>query len=118
MELRVGNAGANTVDDHVRVLAAALEQIPHSSQSKILVRVDGAGATHGLLQHLEALNTKRRTVRYTVGWEITPEDEAAIARLPEHAWETSLKQDGDLQAGYQVAESTYLKTCDGWPEGM
>jgi Transposase DDE domain group 1 len=118
MELRAGNAGANTVDDHVRVLAAALDQIPHSSQSKILVRVDGAGATHGLLEHLEALNTKRRTIRYTVGWKITPEDESAIAKLPEHAWETSLKQDGDLQAGYQAAELTGLNTRDGWPDGM
>jgi hypothetical protein len=118
MELRAGNAGANTVDDHIRVLAAALDQIPHSSQSKILVRVDGAGATHGLLEHLEALNTKRRTVRYTVGWKITPEDETAIAQLPEHVWETSLKQDGDLQEGYQVAELTGLNTRDGWPEGM
>jgi hypothetical protein len=24
---------------------------------------------------------KRRTVRYTVGWKITPEDESAIARI-------------------------------------
>jgi hypothetical protein len=39
-------------------------------------------------------------------------------RLPESAWETSLKQDGDLQTGYQVAELTYLNTRDGWPEGM
>ncbi|MET7515772.1 transposase, partial [Streptomyces sp. NPDC005480] len=85
MELRAGNAGANTVSDHLRVLACALAQIPHSSQSKLLVRVDGAGATHGLLEHLTALNTKRRTVRYTVGWKITPEDEAAIAKLPASA---------------------------------
>ncbi|MFM9444317.1 transposase [Streptomyces acidiscabies] len=118
MELRAGNAGANTVDDHIRVLAAALDQIPHSSRSKILVRVDGAGATHGLLEHLEALNTKRRTARYTVGWKITPEDEVAVAKLPESARETSLKQDGDLQAGYQVAELTGLNTRDGWPQGM
>lgn len=118
MELRPGNAGANTVDDHLRVLAACLEQIPDSSKSKLLIRVDGAGATHGLLEHLEALNTRRRTVRFTVGWKITPEDEAAIAKLPESAWETSLKQDGDLQAGYQVAELTGLSTRDGWPEGM
>ncbi|MFJ9752960.1 hypothetical protein [Streptomyces chartreusis] len=45
--------------------------------------MDGAGATHGLLEHLEALNTTRRTVRYTVGWKITDDDERAIARLPE-----------------------------------
>ncbi|WP_328783196.1 hypothetical protein OIE52_16240 [Streptomyces canus] len=52
----------------------------------------------------QALNTTRRTVRYTVGWTITPEDERAIARLPEAAWETSLRQDGEVQEGYFVAE--------------
>ncbi|WP_406170038.1 transposase [Streptomyces canus] len=104
MELREGNAGANTVADHLRVLDAALAQIPRSSQAKILVRVDGAGATHGLLKRRQALNTTRRTVRYTVGWTITPEDERAIARLPEAAWETSLRQDGEVQEGYFVAE--------------
>jgi hypothetical protein len=70
MLLREGNAGANTVADHIRVLTGALAQIPHSSATKILVRVDGAGATHDLLTHLETLNTTRRTVRYTVGWKI------------------------------------------------
>lgn len=118
MELRAGNAGANTVADHVRVLADALAQIPHSSQAKILVRVDGAGATHGLLEHLESLNTARRTVRYTVGWKMTDADEQAIARLPEGARETSLMQNGDLQEGYFVAELTGLNTREGWPEGM
>ncbi len=82
MELREGNADANTVADHLRVLDAALAQIPRSSQAKILVRVDGAGATHGLLKRLQALNTTRRTARYTVGWTITPEDERAVARSP------------------------------------
>jgi hypothetical protein len=118
MELRPGNAGANTVEDHLRVLDACLEQIPHSSQSKLLIRVDGAGATHGLLEHLEALNTTRRTVRYTVGWKITAEDEAAIAQLPPNPWETSLTQGGQLQEGYEIAELTGLNTRDGWPEGM
>lgn len=118
MELRPGNAGANTVADHVRVLTAALEQIPDSSRAKILVRVDGAGATHGLLEHLEDLNTARRTVRYTVGWKMTDADEEAIARLPKTAWETSVKQDGEAQEGYFVAELTGLNTREGWPEGM
>lgn len=117
MELRPGNAGANTVADHLRVLAAALAQIPHSSQAKLLIRADGAGATHGLLEHLVALNTARRTVRFSVGWKITDEDEAAIAKLPETAWETSLKQDGSLQAAYFVAELTGLNTREGWPDG-
>lgn len=40
--------------DHITVLTKALAQIPGSSAAEILVRVDGAGATHGLLEHLEA----------------------------------------------------------------
>lgn len=118
MLLRPGNAGANTVADHLAVLTEALAQIPGSSAAKILVRVDGAGATHGLLEHLEALNTTRRTVRYTVGWKITEDDEKAIARLPEAAWEASVHQDGSLQEGYFVAELTGVNTREGWPEGM
>ena len=67
MLLRPGNAGSNTVADHLKVLADAIAQIPPDRRAKILVRVDGAGATHELLEHLRSLNTNRRTVRYTVG---------------------------------------------------
>ncbi|MFI1936909.1 transposase [Streptomyces purpureus] len=80
--------------------------------------MDGAGATHGLHEHLRDLNTMRRTVRFTTGWMITDEDEQAIARLPEAAWETSLRQDGSLQEGYHVAELTGLNTREGWIKGM
>lgn len=118
MLLRSGNAGANTVADHVTVLTEALKQIPGSSHAKILVRVDGAGATHELLEHLEALNTARRTVRYTVGWKMTDADEQAIALIPEDAWEDSLRQDGDIQNGYHVAELTGVNRRQGWPDGM
>ncbi|MBT2458751.1 IS1380 family transposase [Streptomyces sp. ISL-86] len=118
MWLRPGNAGSNTVTDHITVLTDALAQTPGASTAKILVRVDGAGATHGLIGHLLALNTRRRTVRFTTGWKITDVDEKAIDRLPENAWETSLNQDGTLQEGYFVAELTGVNTRDGWPEGM
>lgn len=56
MELRAGNAGANTSADHVWVLTDALAQIPGSSRAKLLIRIDGAGAAHALLEHLQALN--------------------------------------------------------------
>jgi hypothetical protein len=97
MLLRLGNSGANTVADHVTVLAEALAQIPDSCQAKILVRIDGAGTTHDRLKHLEGLNTARRTVRYSVGWKMTDADEKATVKLPENAWETSLEQDGTWQ---------------------
>jgi hypothetical protein len=118
MLLRPGNAGANTVADHITVLTRALAQIPGSCRAKILVRIDGAGATHDLLKHLEGLNTARRTVRYSVGWKMTDADEQAIAKVPEVAWETSLNQDGALQEGYFLAELTDVNTRENWPEGM
>jgi hypothetical protein len=100
------------------VLTAALAQVPGSAHAKILIRVDGAGATHELLEHVEKLNTARRTVRYLVGWTITDADERAIATLPEQAWEAALRQDGEVQEGYAIAELTGLNTRTGWPEGM
>ncbi|MER7960124.1 IS1380 family transposase [Streptomyces sp. NPDC096030] len=118
MLLRPGNAGSNTTADHITVLTDALAQVPGASTAKILVRVDGAGATHGLHEHLRDLNTRRRTVRFTTGWTITAEDEAAIALLPERAWQNSLHQDGSLQEGYFVAELTGLNRRDGWIKGM
>ncbi|MCY0963506.1 IS1380 family transposase, partial [Streptomyces sp. H27-H5] len=118
MRLRPGNAGSNTATDHIRVLSDALAQTPGQATAKILVRVDGAGATHELHEHLAALNTRRRTVRFTTGWTITDADEKAIAKLPETAWETSLNQDGTVQEGYFVAELTGLNTRTGWIKGM
>ena len=118
MLLREGRAGSNTAADHLTVLTAALAQVPDSSHAKILVRVDGAGATHELLEHLERLNTARRTVRYLVGWTVTADDEAAVGKLPERAWEAALRQDGDIQDGYGIAELTGVNTRTGWPQGM
>lgn len=117
MLLRPGNAGSNTAADHIQVLCDALAQTPGQSTAKILVRVDGAGATHELLKHLAALNTRRRTVRFTTGWTITDADEKAIAKLPEKAWEDSLKQNGEVQEGYGAAELTDLNTRKLGPRG-
>ncbi len=118
MLLREGNAGANTVTDHLRVLADALRQVPDSSAAKILIRIDGAGATHDLLDHLEALNTARRTVRYLVGWKMTDADETAISLLPDIAWGDTLAQHGTTVPTAHIAELTDLSTRPGWPEGM
>ena len=55
MLLRPGNAGSNTFADHAAVLTAALRQIPSRMRSRLLVRVDGAGASHELITHLLSL---------------------------------------------------------------
>ncbi|WP_430792084.1 transposase, partial [Actinoplanes sp. G11-F43] len=119
MLLRPGNAGSNTVADHIRVLADAIDQVPLAYRRKILVRVDGAGATHDLLRHLDQMNRLWRSVRFTVGWKITEADETAIATLPETAWTDSLNQDGTPAGSAQVAELTGLNTrLHDWPHGL
>src|SRR5882724_2960703 len=88
MLLRPGNAGSNTFADHLTVLTAALRQIPARMRSELLVRVDGAGASHELITHLLSLSSRRRTVLFTSGWAITEADEQAIGLMPASAWQT------------------------------
>jgi hypothetical protein len=80
MLLRPGNAGSNTFTDHRDVLAAALRQVPARFRRKILVRVDGAGASHELVKHLLSLSSARRIVLFTCGWMITSATRMPSAR--------------------------------------
>jgi hypothetical protein len=119
MLLRPGNAGSNTFTDHKEVLAAALRQVPARFRSKILVRVDGAGASHDLVNHLLSLSSPRKTLLFTCGWMITGADEAAIMQLPPDAWKPGIGQDGETEADKDVAEITHLMSRAGkWPGGL
>lgn len=119
MLLRPGNAGSNTFEDHKEVLAAALKQVPAPCRRRILVRIDGAGASHKLIEHLLTLTTKRKTLLFTCGWTILGTDEEAIAALPEDAWQPGLLQDGGLEDDKDAAEITHLMSRAGdWPDGL
>jgi Transposase DDE domain group 1 len=116
---RPGNAGSNTVTGHIRVLGEAIAQLPVTYRRKILVRIDGAGATHELMEHLQQMNRLWRSVKFTVGWTITATDEAAIAALPADAWTSSLEQDGTATDQAHVAELTGLnQRVDNWIDGL
>ncbi len=119
MLLRPGNAGSNTVCDHIEVLAGAIAQVPARMRSKLMVRADGAGASHELIEHLLSLGSPRRTVLFTCGWMITFADEDAIRMLPASAWQPGLDQDGNPEEGKHVAEITHLMSRAGkWPAGL
>jgi hypothetical protein len=119
MLLRPGNAGSNTFTDHLAVLTAALRQVPSRMRSKLLVRVDGAGASHELISHLLSLSSRRRTMLFTCGWAITDADEQAIRLLPSGAWQAAVDQDGVVQQDKHVAEITHLLSrAAGWPAGL
>jgi hypothetical protein len=119
MLLRPGNAGSNTFTDHKEVLAAALRQVPARFRKRILVRVDGAGASHELIEHLLSLSSPRKTVLFTCGWMITGADEAAIMQVPQDAWKPGISQDGEAEEEKDVAEITHLMSRAGkWPGGL
>jgi hypothetical protein len=119
MLLRPGSAGPDTVTDHVEVLGAAIAQVPARFRGRIMVRVDGAGASHELIDHLLKLASPRRKVLFTCGWMITPADEDAIRLLPGSAWKPGVDQDGNPEEDKHVAEITHLMSRAGkWPEGL
>jgi hypothetical protein len=69
--LRTGSAGANTTADHLQVLEQAITQIPTRYRRDLLITVDGAGASHGLVEHISALNARPGYgVHYSIGCEL------------------------------------------------
>ena len=119
MLLRPGNAGSNTFTDHREVLAAAIRQVPARFRRTILVRVDGAGASHELVNHLLSMSSARKTALFTCGWMITAADEAAIMQVPRDAWKPGTAQDGAMEEDKDVAEITHLMSRAGnWPGGL
>ncbi len=118
IELRPGNAGANTTADHITVLAAAIGQVPAKHRRSILVRADGAGCTYGFLDWLAAQNEIRgRHVEFSVGFAMTEHVRAAIGCLPARAWTPAINADGELREGGDVAELTGLLDLTRYPQG-
>jgi len=119
VSLRAGNAGSNTTTDHIDVLTAAIAQVPATHRRNMLIRADGAGASHGLLDWLTAQGRLRgRRLAYSVGFAVTEKVRAAIALLPQTAWSAALDADGGVRDGGDVAELTGLLELSRWPAGM
>jgi DDE family transposase len=116
--LRRGNAGSNTVADHITVLRQALAQLPGGRRPKknVLVRVDGAGGTHELIAWLTG-----RRLSYSVGFSL-PGDlvsiQAKLAAIPEEAWTPAYDAGGQVRPGAWVVEMTGMFDLTGWPPGM
>ncbi|WP_460806926.1 IS1380 family transposase [Micromonospora zhanjiangensis] len=119
IQLRPGNAGANTAADHLHVLGEAFAQVPAAHRRHLLVRADSAGATHAVLDWLTTQDVKRgRTIEYSIGWSIGEAERQAITGVPTSAWTPAINADGGLRDGAHVAELTGLLTLTGWPAGM
>jgi hypothetical protein len=117
--LRPGNAGSNTAADHVVVIREALRQLPFPSTGrigrKVLVRIDGAGATHDVVDYLVA-----RGLSYSVGFSLPEATPDLLTLIPDNAWTQAYDSDGKARDGAWVAELTGLLDLskNKWPAGM
>lgn len=118
MLLRPGNAGSNTATDHLTVLKQALPQLPGHQPGrrpgrKILIRIDGAGATHTLLNWIT-----RQRLSYSIGFGLPDNISDLLTLIPDQVWAPAIDAEGQLRDGAWVAEVTDLLTLTGWPKGM
>ena len=125
--LRPGNAGSNTVADHITVLDGAIGQLPTEIASghqegedaefvkrAVIVRADSAGCTEGFLSACRA-----RNVGFFVSARSNAQVTAAIfdAIGVEGVWLASLSQDGEEREESAVCELTSLIDDDKLPAG-
>ncbi len=100
--LRPGNAGSNTASDHKLVLDLALGQLDREALAgEILVRGDGAGATHEL-----CLYCREGQMLFSFGFDLTEPVLKAIGQMPESAWVKAIRADGSEREHSQVSEIT------------
>jgi hypothetical protein len=114
MILWPGNAGSNTGQDHIEVLAMALLALPWPTRGQpILVRADAAGATHAFVHELVG-----RNLWFSIGFDCDQRVQQAILELPEPAWQPAVDPDGRPRRGAWVAELAPLDLAGvGWPQG-
>jgi hypothetical protein len=127
--LRPGNAGANTVTDHLGVLDDAIAQLPPEAAAghrpgegaelvarAVVVRADSAGCTHGFVW-----GCRERNIGFAVVARSNRQVAAAISRTYTETgtgrWAPARRQNGELRDGAQVAELTDLVDTSGWPAG-
>jgi hypothetical protein len=124
--LRPGNAGANTIVDHVTVLDQAIAQLPeeiavghrHGDDAGLVrravqVRCDSAGCTDFVWR------ARERNVGFAVVARSNASIHGAISRIAvdDEAWAPAVRQDGDERPGAAVAELTDLVDVSDWPAG-
>jgi hypothetical protein len=116
--LRAGNAGSNTAADHITVTRNALRQLPGHKRGRrpgrrVLIRTDGAGATHDFLDWVAA-----QRLSYSVGFTLPDGLGDKLTLIPDQVWAPALDADGEVRDGAFMAEVTGLLNLTSWPTGM
>jgi len=95
---RPGGTGPNTVADHLVVLAEAIAALPPRHRRTVMVTIDGAGASHALVDRLDRLAARRGyQLTYSVGWALGKRERAALAAVPGDAWQAAVDARGKVR---------------------
>jgi hypothetical protein len=96
--LRPGSAGSNTAVDHITVLGEAIAALPPKYRRRLMVTCDGAGASHDLIAHLDALARRPgHQLIYSVGWDLGERERRAIRLVPQQAWQIAIDHRGEVR---------------------
>jgi len=112
---RPGNATSNCAADNIALLDLAVSRLPGRYRRRVLVRLDGAGFSHQLLEHIAAAGgVKRRRWEFSVGWSCTDTEMNAIEQLPRNTWTPGIDQHGEVIDDTFVADLTGLLELGSW----
>lgn len=93
LQLRPGNAGSNTAADHITIIAEALRQLPFPTTGKVgrkvLIRTDGAGGTHDVVEYLS-----KRELSYSLGFGLTASMVDKLSLIPRRRVDPGLRRRG------------------------
>jgi hypothetical protein len=107
--LRRGSAGSNTAADHIALVDAAIGALPPGFRRRLMITVDGAGASHDLIARLDKLAARPGyQVIYSAGWMLAEREKAALRLVPEQAWQIAIDGRGEVRerrAGDACADS-------------
>ena len=96
--MRRGSAGPNTTADHLQVLQDAIAALPPKHRRGLMVTVDGAGASHGLIARLDKLAARPgHQLTYSVGWDLGARERTAITAVPGEAWQIAIDHRGEVR---------------------
>ena len=63
-----------------------------------MITVDGAGASHELVRHLDKLAARPGyQVIYSVGWALTEREKTALRLIPGQAWQIAIDGRGEVR---------------------
>jgi len=96
--MRCGSAGSNTTADHLQVLDDGIAALPPKHRRRLMITVDGAGASHGLIARLDKLAARPgHQLIYSVGWALGGRERDAIRLAPEEAWQVAIDHHGEVR---------------------